>query len=361
MAKISTQINDSKRDNAEKQVAEEQRLVSFDTKEFTVELLVNKFKDEQEEEGDALIQGEGEIMIPDYQRDFVWEEKRQSRFIESLLMELPVPYIFAADREVDGVLEIIDGSQRLRTLKNFLSNDLKLVDLEILEKLNGFKFSDLPLVLQRKFKNRTIRMVVIDEKGNGDIKYKLFERLNTGGINLEEMQVRKGAYSQAFYKFLRECACMPKFNKLCPLGKRGKVNNEGEELVLRFFSYSENYLKFRHDVGKFHNNYMQSKKDNFGETEMKERFERMINFVDDYFPYGFRKSPQSNTTSRVRFEAIAVGVHLALEIDSQIKPTDFSWLDDAIFKQHVESGGSNSAARLRGRVEYVRDKLLDRI
>src|SRR5262252_9453390 len=79
---------------AEQQIAEKQRTINYDTKEFTVELLVNKFK-------------AGEFTIPRYQREFVWSDERRSRFIESVILGLPIPFMFTAETQ-EGVLEIVD-------------------------------------------------------------------------------------------------------------------------------------------------------------------------------------------------------------------------------------------------------------
>src|SRR5438552_2196728 len=86
----------------EQQIVEKQRTLDYDTKEFTVELLVQKF--------DA-----GDFFVPSYQRAFVWSKDRQSKFIESVLLGLPIPFMFMADT-ADGRLEIVDGAQRLNTL-----------------------------------------------------------------------------------------------------------------------------------------------------------------------------------------------------------------------------------------------------
>ena len=99
---------------AEEQIIDKQKIVDFDIKEFTIELLISKYLTGKEND-------DNDIFIPTYQRNFVWDEERQSKFIESVLLGLPVPYIFSAD--TDGRLEIVDGSQRLRTLVSFFQNN----------------------------------------------------------------------------------------------------------------------------------------------------------------------------------------------------------------------------------------------
>lgn len=92
---------------------------------------------------------------------------------------------------------------------------------------------------------------------------------------------------------------------------------------------------------------------------MKQRFKSMIQFVDKHFPYGFAKGKSAKTTPRVRFEAIAVGVHLALQANSKLVPGSFKWLESPEFKTHTTTHASNSGPKLRARVEYVRDQLLE--
>lgn len=92
----------------ENEIEKQQRNVSFDTKEYTIEIVVQKYLND-------LDKNENEFFVPEYQREFVWDDVRQSRFIESLMIGLPIPYIFLAETD-KGRYEIVDGSQRIRTL-----------------------------------------------------------------------------------------------------------------------------------------------------------------------------------------------------------------------------------------------------
>ena len=92
----------------ESQINEQRKTVDFDTREFTIEILVDKYEKN-------INKDQNELYVPDYQREFVWDDERQSKFIESLLLGLPIPLIFVAEGS-DGRLEIVDGSQRIRTL-----------------------------------------------------------------------------------------------------------------------------------------------------------------------------------------------------------------------------------------------------
>ena len=101
---------------AEEEILNEQKIVDYDTREYPVEVLVQKYTQGIEDD-------KNELFIPNYQREFTWDEKRQSKFIESVMLGLPIPYIFTAD--CGERFEIVDGSQRIRTLAAFLINKLK--------------------------------------------------------------------------------------------------------------------------------------------------------------------------------------------------------------------------------------------
>ena len=138
--KAQIQLADSEQPSrVDKQIEELQKITDYEIKEWPIGVLVEKFTNGRDLD-------ESEIFIPDYQRDMVWTPKQQSRFIESILIKLPVPFIFAADvgqGDREGALEIIDGSQRIRTLDNFVSDKLQLVGLKKLTDAVGMRFSDL--------------------------------------------------------------------------------------------------------------------------------------------------------------------------------------------------------------------------
>ena len=104
---------------------------------------------------------------------------------------------------------------------------------------------------------------------------------------------------------------------------------------------------------------MKDNRDSFDEARFEFEFRRMIDFVDRYFPNGFAKSPSAKTTPRVRFEALSVGVNLALRERQDLVPSNVRWLDSSEFRMHTTTHASNSLPRLKGRIEYVRDRLLE--
>lgn len=343
-------ITETKVLKAEEQIVNEQQVVDFDTREYTVELIVQKYSI-------GLESDENELFVPAYQRDFVWDENRQSKFIESVLLGLPIPYIFTADREER--LEIVDGSQRIRSLHAFITGNLVLSNLKRLNELNGFTFSDLPLSRQRRFNRHTLRMIELTGKADPKVTVDIFERINTGSDSLRHMEVRKGLYAGEFYKFITECANNKTFQRLAPISAGVAKREEAKEMILRFFAYSERYNSFKHSVRQFLDDYIKERDAKFDKKQMKKDFDNMISFVDKYFPYGFKKGVKGTTTPRVRFEAIAVGTNLALKEKPNLVPSDvINWLESEEFSNHTRSDASNSKPKVKGRIEYVKNHLL---
>ena len=353
-------ITDDKRELAEAEIREKQKVVDYDTKEYPVEVLVQKYRE-------GLSEDINELSIPDYQRDLVWSDEHQSRFIESIFLGLPIPYLLVADvrpekdqQEDLARLEIIDGTQRIRTLDRFIKNELKLCGLKKLESLNNFKFSDLTLPRQRRFNRATIRMIVLTDKADEEMRRDMFERINDGSIALSEMEIRRGIFSGPFMDLLEELVKEEKFITLCPLSDVSRHKREPEEFVLRFFAYLNNYKNFGKNVYLFLNTYFKKhNNDEIDKDTMSAEFHQMLDFIEKYFPNGFSKKKGHVRTPRIRFEAISVGVALALRAKSDLQPKSMDWLDSEEFKKYTASDASNSKAKVIRRIEYVRDQLLN--
>ncbi|QWT40482.1 DUF262 domain-containing protein [Dickeya dadantii] len=345
----------------EEQIKELKKEVSYDTRDFTIEIIVQKYNKDLDKE-------QNEIFVPDYQRDFVWDEERQSKMIESIMLGLPIPSIFVAEDE-KGRLEIVDGSQRIRTLSAFLREELTLEGLNKITALNTKTFSDLDESRKRKFNNTAISMIVLSEETSPEMRNDLFERINKGSDILRSMEVRKGIYTGPFTDFLyTECSPNKKFQGLIKLSSSVKNRQEYEELILRFFSISEKYPKynaFSRNVGSALDDYMKEKNSEFSDVhkkEMKVNFEKMIDFVSDNFLFGFSKD-EGKETSRIFFEAISVGTYLALKEvpDLQLKEKIDArkLLNDSNFKiATIGKYRTHATVTLRSRVEFVKKYLL---
>ena len=347
----------------EEQIEQEKKSVDYDTRELTIEIIVNKYLD-------GIDDDENEIFVPDYQREFTWDDQRQSKFIESIILGLPVPLMFLAENE-KGRLEIVDGSQRIRTLAAFLRDELVLIGLEKLTNLNGLTFSKLPVARKRKINNSPLRTIVLSENTTETIKNDIFERINRGSDPLYSMEKRKGIIKGKFNDFIyHECAKNETFIRLTPLAQLVANRQEHEELILRFFALYDAYptFKFTNSMGiaSYLDSYLQemnekAEKDNNLLMEKRMLFNKMLEFVSDSFENGFAKGHVSQV-SRVYFEAISVGVALALkekaelkkstkEINSWLKTGELAKLTSGKYKTH-------SKKRILDRIDYVKGELL---
>lgn len=338
---------------AETQIVELSKRIEFYLTEYSVELLANKMSRD-------------DFIVPSYQRKYTWEPERKSRFIESLIIGLPIPFLFFWEMP-DGKLEIVDGSQRLRSIEEFVLGDLRLGDLDGLAALSGFKFSDLPVSRQRKINNRSIRGIVLNEHADEQARFDMFERINTGSKIANMAEVRRGALAGLFMDLIIDLAVLPKFVALAPMSQKAINERQHEELVARFFAYSNGLDGYKDRPSEFIFNYV--KKMNAEAVNDPEligryriRFQEAIDLIDRVFPYGFRRRPKGTATPRARFEAIAVGSRLALDERPALVENDVAdvslWLTSKEFTEVTGSDGANAIARLQERTGFVRDRLL---
>lgn len=340
---------------AEEQIVEQSKRIDFFLTEYSVELLAQKIHDD-------------EYVVPAYQREFTWESRRKSRFIESLIMGLPIPFVFFWEMP-DGRLEIVDGSQRLRTIEEFIYGGLRLDELDPLTHLTGFSFADLPESRQRKIKNRSIRGIVLNEHADEAARLDMFERINTGSKIANNAEIRRGALAGPFLELVRELAGKPLLAELAPMPKKTKDERGYEELVTRLFAYGDGLDEYRDRPSDFLFTYSKKMNDEFAKDPTlakvyRQRFETVLTFVSRNFPFGFRKTEKSKATPRTRFEAIAIGSDRALaehpDLDDR-SPEELSvaeWISGVEFQKIISSDGANAISRLRGRIDFVKSKLV---
>lgn len=372
---------DKKRiEQSENQIYELRKTVRYDIRELTIEIIVNKYQKGLSYDSEMSKEEQGayysSLWIPEYQRDFTWDEIRQSRFVESVLLGLPIPLIFVAENE-NSVWEIVDGSQRIRTLNAFIQNELELQGLEKLNTLNGFKYRDLEPSRRGKFADLPIRMIVLTEEATDEVKKDMFERINRGSDLLKPMEKRKGIYKGVFNTFIyQQCAKNSLFVELAPIDHWLENRQEREELILRFFALADTYDKFPYGKGiaKFLDEYLDKQNKELEGKDKKEQkkyleqrysdFEKVLNFVNKSSRYGFRRrhNPQ---TKRVIFEAMSVGVLLALRKNPSLscsKEKMDSILNTKTFDEYTMGNVGNKRAyspeQIRGRILYIRDELL---
>lgn len=160
---------------SEEQIDTHRRAIDYDTRAYPIELIVLHFLEKDEE-------GCSKIYVPEYHQEMNWDVRRQSQFIESILLGLPVPSILVAEIENTERLEIVDGVERVKTLAAFMTNQLRLENLTVLDSLNNFYFKDLAPSRQRKFTNTSILTTVLSEKGDEKVRKEIYNRINKPGV-----------------------------------------------------------------------------------------------------------------------------------------------------------------------------------
>jgi hypothetical protein len=194
---------------------------------------------------------------PVWQRNYVYDKVKASRLIESVLLDVPLPAVYLAE-EKDGALSVIDGQQRLTSFFLFMDDqfpdkskdagnqktftDFKLSGLKMLKNLNGSKFSGLEKAMQLKIKNTPIHVIIIKNKSDEDIKFDIFERLNTGAMKLNEDEIRNSVYRGPYIEFLDELSNDAHFNQMVDKPTlKNRMFYRG--MILRFFALSEKDVK----------------------------------------------------------------------------------------------------------------------
>ncbi len=225
---------------------------------------------------------------PDYQRKHRWTPEYSSRLIESLILNIPVPLIYISqdvdvDDEVDeGIARysVIDGQQRLTAIYEFLKNELVLDGLEVLEELNGLKHNQLPPFLIRRLEERTISCLRIDSTIDDQVKYDIFERLNSGSVKLEPQELRNATCRGPFKKLIKELAKNNLFISATKLSDKKLEKMEDEELVLRYFalSYKDGYKQYKNSF----KNFLTGKMTEFNNLSLDELSILRKNFINTF-------------------------------------------------------------------------------
>ncbi|TWI89269.1 uncharacterized protein DUF262 [Chitinophaga japonensis] len=188
-------------------------------------------------------------LSPDFQRNLVWDNLRKSRLIESILLRIPLPMFYFAQDE-DGKISVVDGLQRLSTIREFMDNNFSLNNLEYLQDKCGGKYynhseknKSIDPKYFRWFNMTQITVNVIDPSSPFKLKYDIFRRINTGGQPLNAQEIRNCLASGSLRSALREMARLDSFYSATGWSVKD-VRMEAQELALRFIVF---YTKHNED------------------------------------------------------------------------------------------------------------------
>lgn len=178
-------------------------------------------------------------LSPDYQRSFVWKKNQQSKFIESILLGIPVPTIFISENS-DSTYEVVDGQQRLTTLQEFWFDKLKLTQLQTLTEYNGMTFSTLDDTTKNLLENsRTMSVVSILKDSSPEIKFDIFQRINEGAIKLSPQELRNVIYRGPVIMLLEELGNTELFSELFNKNSNTVKRKQHQEIILRMLAIDD--------------------------------------------------------------------------------------------------------------------------
>lgn len=252
-------------------MSEKQSTLSLNTLDYPFETLIAR----------AIASPPKLILNPDFQRKYKWDKEgwsRASKFIESCLMRIPLPSCYFAETE-SGANLVIDGVQRITTVLRFFRGEFALEGLTVFPELNGKKFSDLG-ALSSDLESTTIRCIVLRRENPDYLVSEIFSRLNKGGVALSDQEIRHALYPGKFDELLQSLSEVP-IIKNFGIGKSGQSkrdSRESEELVLRYFAFSQSGDEYKDNLSRFLDDFMRkaSAFDKEKLSNLKEGFENSL-------------------------------------------------------------------------------------
>ena len=308
---------------------------------------------------------QGEIIIsPEFQRLFRWTIEQKTKFIESILLGIPIPPIFVAE-DSDGRWELVDGLQRISTVLSFFGllktdkpeiNKWSLISGDLLDALDGFNIDNLPNKYRLNIKRSVCRIEIIKWDSQWDMRYELFSRLNTGGAALTDQEIRNCIFRSGLknlYEFIDKAVNDEMFVNLTALTDRQKLELYDQELIVRYVCLVDDWEMVNASISMYMTNYLKEKLDK-GEdisAEVPAKFYRVLKLLQ---PLGKAVCRVDNSTicSSSLYDAVMVGLSKNLdfyEVHPDKVATVISQLktDDQFRKNSGVASSSKNRAKRR--------------
>jgi len=288
--------------------------------------------------------------IVGFQREYVWPRPKADKFIESLLLGLPVPGIFLV-KEQSGRLLVLDGHQRLYTLKAFYDGIINGVEYKldnVQERFLQLRYKDLDVEDRRRLDDSIIHATVIRQDQPTDDQssiYTIFERLNTGGVNLQPQEIRVALYHGKLVGVLRTLNSNSDWRKL--FGNKSKRLKD-MEMILRFFAFYYHRPAYRSPMKDFLNRYMAKNRDlgHQDEKELTKIFNKTVAVITKAI--GHRAFRPVRAVNAAVIDSLMTGVahRLAkgpIKKNKQLLKAYDSLLQNKRYREAVETGTSQEA------------------
>lgn len=327
--------------------------ISVSPADPTLELLSNKVM-------------QGDIIVPFYQRKYVWKIEQASRLIESFLMGLPVPQVFLYVNDEDE-LEIIDGQQRIMSVKYFFEGYFgdadqhnrrqvfRLKGLSERSEYNGKTFTELSTRDQRRLKNSSLRAIHIKQlkpSKRNDSVFHIFERLNTGGTRLKPQEIRNAVYRGEIVNQLKVLNDNPKWRKILGIPSADK-NQKDVEIVLRLFSLFEVWQSYEKPMLGYLNRQMRENQDFSTDRALrfKRRFPKVVELLCDSVPRPFRPRGVINVAM---LDSVMIALLEDATVDSEKLKGRYPVLAaDEEFKKYI-GGATTDTQMVRERIKRAK-------
>lgn len=330
--------------------------ISVSPADPTLELLANKVQ-------------QNDIIVPFYQRKYVWKIEQASKLIESFLMGLPVPQVFLYVNE-DDQLEIIDGQQRIMSVKYFFEGYFgeadtngrrqvfRLKGLSERSEYNGKTFEQLSARDQRRLRNTALRAIHIKQLKpslRNDSVFHIFERLNTGGTRLKPQEIRNAVYRGEIVEVLKGLNDNSKWRKILGI-KTSDKNQKDVEIILRIFSLFEIHTDYEKPMLRYLNGQMQENRDFSSDRakRFKSRFPAVIDLVADNLERPFRPRGVINSAM---LESVMVALLEDDKIDGPALKFRYRQLsNDPEFEKYLR-GATTDTLTVRERIKIAKKVL----
>jgi uncharacterized protein with ParB-like and HNH nuclease domain len=269
---------------------------------------------------------QGKLIInPDFQRNLVWEPEQKSRFIESIILNFPLPS-FYVNQTREGKYIIVDGLQRTSTLHEFVKDEFELTGLEALPKLNGYHFSKLTKLAgdyETRIEDKKLSLYVIKPSVPIQVVYDIFNRINTGGTILNRQEVRNCIFIGKASQLLKELSEQDYFRKAIDNGISPKRMKD-REAVLRYLAFKifDYKIDYHGDMSGFVEKAM--RKINLmaepEREELKADFKRVMTLTFEFFAQTNFRLPSNQSGGKINIAILeSVCYFFSVKSDSFLK------------------------------------------
>lgn len=330
------------------QIPPERRILRTDQYDFSVSTILGMME-------------KGEVVIPEFQRRYVWSDRQASRLIESLIIQCPIPVIYL-HQEKDETFSVIDGNQRLKSLHRFAADAFALSGLTSYPELSGLKYSELDKRFQRHISNRVLRCTAILKDTHPQVKFDVFERLNSGAVALTRQELRHGLYFGPLLKRASKVAIDLGLEK--HLGMRKDKRMKAEELVIRFWALNKGLGAYEKPLATFLSTFAEENRGVAGheldelEATIRKAHKRVVQLFGTH-AFSFSRDGRSKFNAAVydsqmlacaRLSELRVGILTGKK--DELKKAYMALENDQEFSKSVTLATSDKAA-LQGRVQKV--------